>query len=166
MDSARRPRFLVKGALSRNLWTQNCVNSRLFVTMAPIHKNAVLFIGLNPDAFAEARELERHCQVIFIGNSKKADQIMVDGHSYDLATPEGRKAALAKVTLSKFQRDTVDAVLGDAYRNSRDELGKLAVAWARYERANSFPNRMVISAHHAGSLEFWGKTTGRFPSSN
>ena len=128
--------------------------------MAAIHKNAVLFIGLNPDAFAEARELERHCQVIFIGNSKKADQIMVDGHSYDLATPEGRKAALAKVTLSKFQRDTVDAVLGDAYRNSRDELGKLAVAWARYERANSFPNRMVISAHHAGSLEFWGQDNG------
>ncbi len=51
-------------------------------------------------------------------------------------------------------------VLEDAYRNSRDELGKLAVAWARYERSNSFPNRMVISAHHAGSLEFWGHDNG------
>ena len=128
--------------------------------MAPIHRNAVLFIGLNPDAAAEARELEKHCQVIFIGNSKKADQIMIGGHNYDLATPEGRKAALAKLMLSNFQLDAVNAVLGDAYRNSRDELGKLAVAWARYERTNSFPNRMVISAHHAGSLEFWGQDNG------
>lgn len=130
------------------------------VKMASLGKNAVLFIGLNPDSVAEVRELQNHCQVIFIGNARRADEIVIGGHKYDLAKPSGRKAALAKILLSKLQLDIVNSVLEDAYQNSRDELGKLAVAWARYEQGRSFPTRMVISAHHAGSLEFWGHDNG------
>lgn len=70
------------------------------VKMASVRKNAVLFIGLNPDCLAEVRELQKHCQVILIGNSKHADEIMIGGHKHDLATPSGRKAALAKILLS------------------------------------------------------------------
>lgn len=123
--------------------------------------NAILFIGLNPEAPREAQELRRSgCHVFFIGNAKTADRIVVNGRSFDLATGDGRAALLGMMKLSPFQQDIVRSTVADAYTNSRDELGKLALTWASTEHGHAMPTRMVISAHHAGTSEFWGHDNG------
>jgi hypothetical protein len=124
-------------------------------------QNAILFVGLNPEAVREAQELRRSgSQVVFIGNSKTADRIVVNGRAFDLATADGRIALLGIMKLSAFQQNVVTPIVANAYRNSRDELGKLALAWASTEHGHPMPTRMVISAHHAGTSEFWGHNNG------
>jgi hypothetical protein len=93
--------------------------------------NAILFIGLNPDAPREVQELRRSgSQVLFVGTSQIADRIMIDGKPFDLATAGGRRAMLATLKLSDYQANIINPILADAYRNSRDELGRLALIWA------------------------------------
>ena len=62
--------------------------------------------------------------------------------------------------LSTSQQNIITPVVANAYGNSRDELGKLALVWASAEHGHAMPTRMVISAHHAGSNEFWGHGNG------
>jgi len=95
--------------------------------MSVAKRDAILFIGLNPQARLEAGELRQSGRkVVFIGNSKSADRIEIGGSLFDLATADGRRALLGTLKLSSFQQNVVTSVLTDATTNSRDELGKLA----------------------------------------
>jgi len=98
--------------------------------------------------------------VVFIGNARSADHVQIGHESFNLATAKGRTDLLAKLKLSESQRRVVGATLASGGNNSRDELGQLALMWARAERGHVLPNRMVISAHHAGTREFWGHHNG------
>jgi len=123
--------------------------------------NTILFIGLNPDATNEVQSLRSHGnKVDFIGNSKKADQVLIAGKVYDLSTEDGRNALLGAMTLSSLQQDIVTKVITDAEANDRDELGKLALRWAAFEKTDVYPSRMVVSAHHAGGSFYWGDKNG------
>jgi len=145
---------------NRNQWPAAADTSNVR-RMSVAKRDAILFIGLNPQARLEAGELRQSGRkVVFIGNSKSADRIEIGGRSFDLATADGRRALLGTLKLSSFQQNVVTSVLTDATTNSRDELGKLALTWASTERGHAIPNRMVISAHHAGTNEFWGYNNG------
>jgi hypothetical protein len=124
-------------------------------------RGAILLIGLNPDSTHELRGLRATgSRVLFVGNAKTADVIMVGGRPFNLTSAEGRQALFSTIKLSDYQRSIVDPVLADAYRNSRDELGQLTMIWASTERGLVMPNRLVLSAHHAGTSEFWGHSNG------
>jgi hypothetical protein len=101
-------------------------------------RNAILFVGLNPEAPHEAQELRRSgSQVLFVGNSKTADCVVLNGRSFDLSTPDGRGALLGVMKLSTSQQNIITPVVANAYGNSRDELGKLELVWASAEHGGT-----------------------------
>ena len=129
--------------------------------MASADRNTILYIGLNPGGAAEAQGLRGlGSRVLYIGNSSKPDQVFIKGRAHDLATAEGRMALVSALKLTEYQRQIVTSVLAGAFKNGRDELGKLALRWAATGHGGVAPNRVVISAHSAGTGNFWGDKNG------
>ncbi len=129
--------------------------------MAAADRNTILYIGLNPGAAHEAKGLRGFgSRVLYIGNSREADHVFFRGQSHDLATEAGRAALAGALRLTEHQREIVSSVLEDAFRNGRDELGKLVLRWAAAEHGGTTPSRLVISSHSAGTGDFWGDKNG------
>ena len=129
--------------------------------MAAADRNTILYVGLNPGAAHEAKGLRGFgSRVLYVGNSKEADHVFIGGKSHDLATEAGRTALAGALRLTEHQRQVVSLVLMDAFRNGRDELGKLVLRWAAAEHGGTTPSRLVVSSHSAGTGDFWGDKNG------
>jgi len=119
--------------------------------------DAIVFIGLNHSASREVQELRRlHNQVAFIGPSKEPDKVQVGQRIYDLRVPDQQAAFLSALKVSATQSDIISDALGGESWNRHSEIAQLAVIWARVEKGERPPGRMVISGHHSGAGLFWG----------
>jgi hypothetical protein len=68
--------------------------------------------------------------VLFIGNAKTADMISLDGADYNLATADGRQAALGQMALSEYQLGIIRRclhLLTDGLRDLGPQL--IPVSW-------------------------------------
>lgn len=119
--------------------------------------DAIVFIGLNLSASREVQELRRlHNQVTFIGPSKETDKIQVGQRVYDLRATDQQAAFLSTLKVSAKQAEIISDALGGESWNRHAEIAQLAVLWARVEKGERPPGRMVISGHHSGAGLFWG----------
>ncbi|MBX3231555.1 MAG: hypothetical protein KIT84_23995 [Labilithrix sp.] len=113
----------------------------------PPPNDRILYLGLNPSAAAESAALAADVTIAVSGSSIVA----CGGKDHDLATDVGvhsfAAALAAEHGLSPAQRTTVTTVLKRADPIGRDELARLALAWAPAERGASVPSRLVISGH-------------------
>src|SRR5262249_53332587 len=89
------------------------------------------------------------------------DQIRVGSRVYDLSQDADLDAYVGTFSLAKTQADAAVKALKQISSGLRDEFGKLVGFWARGERVNHLPGRMLFSGEHAGSM-FWGKHNDGF----
>jgi hypothetical protein len=121
----------------------------------------VLYIGLNEDsAPGESAILAARTAGLVRIAPRAESEVGFEGMSYDLSTVDGIglfAAALAsggRMTAEAESRLT--AVLGAAPPSGRDELARIAMAWAPAESGKTVPSRHVHSGHSAGGL-LWGQ---------
>ena len=115
-------------------------------------------MALRPTASHEAEALQaRGNQVILITTTTVPDQVRVQGRSFDLSDGGQVASFLTSIGLSPPRVAAVAKAIGGAGPYIKDELGQLAMAWVRAERAGIIPGRMVISGEHVGEGMFWGK---------
>lgn len=128
----------------------------------------ILFVGMNnptltsAGAAHEIKELRKTgADLVTVTDSKAGlDKIRVGATTYDLTTAEGRAGFVATLQLPSEKAAKVAAALEGANRDSRDELAAIAQIWAKAERGESAPSRLVISGHHVGS-GVYGDGNGR-----
>ncbi len=84
------------------------------------------------------------------------------GVPYDLSSPHGCSAFVDALKLSDARTAAnVKSVLANARVGGRDELARIAIAWAAAERqgtasSHTVPSRVIISAHHASGTFYDG----------
>lgn len=118
--------------------------------------DGILYVGMNPlsmetesDALDKARG--KPVEHVF---AKEGATVTFDGTSYDLKATKQIDAfahALArKHALPDSTASALSSVLQQATEAGRDELAQIAMVWARGERGQQIPSRLVLSGHHAG----------------
>lgn len=119
----------------------------------PAFNDRILYFGANPGS--RATELDalgpNVSQVITTSSSSI---VKYGGVSHDLATPEGVLHFADAVGTTPEQRVKLATLLGRLSPADRDEMGKVAAAWAPGERGGSVPSRFVISGHSGGAIVF------------
>jgi hypothetical protein len=120
----------------------------------------VLYFGLNEtSADGEAAALARRTQVTRIRASADT-RVELQGVSFDLATASGPPAfAEALAVAHGMTAEQARALAGILIRTGepgRDELARLALAWAPAELGRAIPSRLVLSGHSAGGY-LWGQ---------
>lgn len=90
-----------------------------------------------------------------IKNSKVADQIRIAGRTFDLKQSSDLEAFSKALGLSESRAAALSTAIAEGGPNIRDELGQLAMIWARAEHTHIMPGRMVISGEHVIGI-FWG----------
>src|SRR3954471_15731618 len=94
--------------------------------------NLIILFGLSPNSVQEAAELRRlGNQVQHIKNSKIADQLVLGGKPFDLRNPSDLDAFGKAMGLSTQRADALSSAIGTGGKNIKDELGQLAMFWAR-----------------------------------
>lgn len=81
-------------------------------------------------------------------------------HVVDLGTEEGTRAFTASLGLPAAQASEVARVLDGARPGSRDELAGIAAVFARGERGEAMPTRLVLSGHSVGAGVYDGRDSG------
>lgn len=150
-----------------SLWAVVCAALAALVTPArgapPERFNDdILFVGMSPGSALEARALRiAGARVLHVHDAAKRDRIRAeaDGKEHDVSTEQGARGFAGSLGLSPAQASAVAAALLGAGSDARDELARVAEAWARAERGGDAFSRLVISGHSAGS-SFWGKGNG------
>lgn len=125
----------------------------------PKSNDEILMVGMNnPTRMSagsehELKELQKGgAKVTYIKDSKAGpDKIKVGGTTYDLTAEAGRTGFAATLGLPADQQKKVADAIGMADENGKDELAQIAQVWARGERGESMPSRMILSGHHVGS---------------
>jgi LysM repeat protein len=127
----------------------------------PRPNDDILYVGMNPGSTYEARALRATgAKVTAIHDAPEPDRARAaGGQTYDLATPEGASAFAATFGLPPEQTERVAHVIHTAFDDARDELGRIAEAWAPAERGGSIPSRLVLSGHSVGR-GVWGDENG------
>lgn len=128
----------------------------------PRPNDQILHVGMNKFAHDEVRHLRsRGAQVTAVADSTAGDdKIRVNGRTYDLQTDAGINGFVGTLGLPEAQQQRVADAIRSGGADARDELAGIAQVWARGERGESIPSRMVISGHHVGSA-VWGDDNGR-----
>lgn len=122
----------------------------------PAANDEILFVGLNPGAKKEIGYLlAQEATVDPVTNAEESDTIT--SLAAGVHTPRKlaeRAEALAFVRecglTDPQQVDRIVDIIVNAAPAIRDELAQIARVWARAERGESIPSRMVISAHNVG----------------
>jgi hypothetical protein len=121
----------------------------------------ILYIGLNEDsAQSEAAVLAaRTARLVRIAPSAEST-VAFEGMTYDLAAPSGPRLFAAALASSGGMTAEAEArlasVLEAAPEAGRDELARVAIAWAPAERGAVVPSRVVLSGHSSAGL-LWGQ---------
>jgi hypothetical protein len=114
-------------------------------------ERAVVVLGMSDSSRAEAVALRRQAPVLFIGDV--ADRADVAG-GLPLDTAAQRRAFVTSLRVPAEVTARVLSVLDGALAGSRRELGELARIWARAERGEAIPRRLLISGHGDGTRFF------------
>lgn len=123
------------------------------------HSDAIVLVGLNAEAAAEASILRRlGNKVTLIANGTRSASIKIDGRDFDLTSAAGVGGFLRYLRVPETAQDIVRKAFQEVDRDIGDELGQLAIAWALAERRGPIPGRMVISGEHVGSGMFFSRT--------
>jgi hypothetical protein len=155
-------------ALSQlGLLMQNNDVSETQTAPAQAPNDDILFVGMNnatrvsAGAQHEINKLRgRGNNVTAVTDSKVGDdKIKVGGTTYDLTTDDGRKGFANTLGLPAEQSQKIADAIGTASRDGKDELAGIAQVWAKGERGEKMPSRMVLSGHHVGSA-VWGDGNG------
>ena len=123
-------------------------------------------VGMNKDAKLEAEQLRaRGNNVTLIQDAAKDDTITTRDATgrtvtHDLATPEGSRSFALTLGLPAAQTVKVADAIQGAQNDARDELAQLAQVFAKAERGEGMPSRLVLSGHNIGG-GVWGDDNGR-----
>jgi hypothetical protein len=110
----------------------------------------ILYLSMNSgSAAAELAALGSN--VTNITHSAKNDTVEFGGRTYNLNNGVDVSAFAAALGVSK----DVATVILDAKDGSRDELARIAIAWAPAEHGGLAPSRLVLSGHSQGD-RFYG----------
>jgi hypothetical protein len=120
----------------------------------------ILYFGLNEaSADLESAALARRAQVTRI-RPHDDGRVSFQGASFDLTTPAGPPAFAEAVAVAHGmmaeQAGALAAILARTQERGRDELARLALAWAPAELGRTIPSRLVLSGHSAGG-HLWGQ---------
>lgn len=149
---------------------------------AKAHKSNddILMVAMNKDGKTEAGwHQARGVKVTLVENAARPDTIVTKDKSgapttHDLATSEGARSFAKTLGLPPAQTEKIADAIHGSFENSRDELAQLAQVFAKGERGEGMPSRLVLSGHSGGStifgdgngslsLESLGKLTAAMP---
>ncbi|MBI2566444.1 MAG: hypothetical protein HYV63_05365 [Candidatus Schekmanbacteria bacterium] len=122
----------------------------------------ILFVGMGDGARQEYDNFRHNARGAVVGVTDSAggdDTIKFGGATYDLATPQGCDDFVAMLGLPAEQSRQVSDAIAAAGSDTRDEMAQIAQVWAKAERGEPIPSRMVISGHHVG-YGVWGDHNG------
>jgi len=120
----------------------------------------VLFLGMNPPSVRTAtRQMSRHATLSVITDSGLPDHVKVNGKWMELDSSYGIAAFVKTLHLPPKNAAGVRRALALCETGARDELGQLAMVWARGEKGGLIPSRMVLAGHSNGD-GVWGDDNG------
>jgi len=120
----------------------------------------VLFLGMNPPSVRTAvAQMRKRAQVEVITDSGLPDHVKVNGHWMELDSSYGIAAFVKTLGLPQKNAAGVRRALALCETGARDELGQLAMVWARGEKGGLIPSRMVLAGHSNGD-GVWGDDNG------
>jgi len=114
----------------------------------------------------ESRALAARGIGLTVIESSASSNVTFEGHAYDLSTEMGTRIFAAAVARSYGLDADKAAALADAlaatHPRGRDELARIALAWAPAEKGASIPSRMILSGHSAGGFLMGGHGGSEF----
>lgn len=122
----------------------------------------ILLVGMNEGSRHEVSQLRSNARgsVTGIHDSRVGDdKIRVGGQTYDLTTDQGVEGFVQTLELPTEQTQKIADVIRGVGADGKDEVAQLAQVWAKGEKGESIPSRMIISGHHVGSA-VWGDDNG------
>jgi hypothetical protein len=121
----------------------------------------VLYVGMNSESSAaESEALARFVRLQTVAHGSKDDSVEIGGERLALAVDGGKDVAASRANIAAFVAKLgvspavareVEAVLLRARPGARDELAGIARVWARAERGETIPSRVVLSGHSSGN---------------
>jgi hypothetical protein len=135
---------------------------------APRSNDNVLFVGMNPPTRESAgapHEInnlrQKGVNVTAVTDSAVGDdKIKVGNTVHDLTTAAGRTGFVRTLNLPEEQSRKVADAIGRAGPDAKDEMAGIAQTWAKAERGEMIPSRLVLSGHNVGSGP-WGDGNGQ-----
>lgn len=129
---------------------------------AAYFNDRILYVGMNaPSVAAETAVLGRDVATVIAGSP--GHDVTIDGRSYDVTTTDGVRGfvhdLVAKHGLSVKQFADLEGIILASPPSGRDEIAKIAMAWAPAEQGATVPSRLVLSGHSSLGME-WGDGTG------
>jgi hypothetical protein len=114
-----------------------------------IANDRILYVGMNEASAATEEHALRATGASVIAIRARDGALDVDRFVEDLAEKYG---------FGPEQADAIVCALESQCESGRDELARIAAAWAPGETGETIPSRLVISGHHSGG-HFWGHTS-------
>ena len=122
----------------------------------------VVFLGMNPGPTARATgSLKRNAdaEVIGIMPSLSAPRARVGNRTFNLSQTAGINGFVDTLKLPAKQAAGVRRAFAVCERGARDELAGLAQIWARGEKGERIPSRLIMAGHSNGD-GVWGDDNG------
>ncbi len=127
------------------------------------NKTGIVHMGMNKDAYYEAKALNRANRgrggAVSVRNQPEQDKLNHQGSTYDLTTETG--AAQFVATLGLPNQQAVDAAqfILETGSDARDEAAQLIRVYSEAEMGARTMERLVLSGHSVGS-QVWGDDNG------
>jgi hypothetical protein len=127
--------------------------------------NDILFIGLNSEANIEVdalnKNISKDAKVYFVHQAETgADTFKdTDGNVYDLNNDEDINKFVGKLDLEPAKANEViefikqpvkNSIFGGLANNIKDELAQIIKVWAKSEKGEEVPSRLILSGHSVG----------------
>ncbi len=122
---------------------------------APKPNDRILYVGMNEDSAArEGAALRATGAGVASIEANASGEVVLGGVAYDMnddvEVERFSHAVAAKYGLGPEQEDALFRALRDQSGDGRDELARIALAWAPGEAGQAIPSRLVLSGHQAG----------------
>ncbi|CAN5768857.1 hypothetical protein BH09MYX1_BH09MYX1_40440 [soil metagenome] len=118
----------------------------------------ILYLGMNGESAAiELASLGPNATGVAHSSKSENDAITFGTVRYELGNPASAKAFAKALGFSDGRAERLANVLVSARPGSRDELGRIAIAWANGVANGSVPTRLVVSGHCDGEAIYGGK---------
>jgi hypothetical protein len=114
--------------------------------------DTILFLGINPSAGPESAALKKSAGADKVTVIEDTPNGIVDG--YDLSTDSGVEGFTKSLNLPDEQQQQLTKVLLDVQPSMRDEFSQIAKLWAKGEKGEAVPSRIVLSGHSNGKTIF------------
>ncbi len=127
----------------------------------------ILYVGMNKDSSGiESCALAARSVGLTTIESSASSTVTFEGHEYDLSSEMGAHIFAAAVGQAYGLDADKSVALGDALAGTdfrgRDELARIALAWAPAEKGAVVASRMILSGHSAGGFLMGGHGGSEF----